>query len=52
MARTPTPPNTKNEERESSRQLSALKALVPFLYPYRVLVAAAMAASTPSWNSL
>ncbi|MEQ6247269.1 ABC transporter transmembrane domain-containing protein [Sulfitobacter sp. HNIBRBA3233] len=44
MARSPTLPNTQSEEREKSRQISALRALMPFLRPYRGLLVAAMAA--------
>ena len=41
MARTPTPgPGT--EEREKSRELGALRALLPFLAPYRGLMIAAI----------
>lgn len=43
MARTPTPgPGT--EEREKSRELGALRALLPFLAPYRGLMIAAILA--------
>ncbi len=42
MARAPAP--TQSEERAKSRQLGALRALVPFLRPYRLLMAAAICA--------
>ena len=42
MARAPAP--TQTEEREKSRQLGALRALVPFLWPYRLLMSAAICA--------
>jgi len=41
MARTPTPVNTATEEREKSRQIGALRALWPFMWPYRGLMIAA-----------
>ena len=41
MARTPTPINAANEEREKSRQIGALRALMPFMFPYRRLMVAA-----------
>ncbi|WP_299561408.1 ABC transporter transmembrane domain-containing protein [uncultured Sulfitobacter sp.] len=44
MADSPTPPQTQNEERERSRKISALGALVPFVRPYRVLLVAALSA--------
>jgi len=44
----PTPPGIgapgKKDEREKSKRLGSLRALVPFLKPYRLLVLAAMAA--------
>ena len=43
MARTPTPAPSK-EEREKSRELGALRALVPFIAPYRPLMFAAILA--------
>jgi ATP-binding cassette subfamily B protein len=43
MARTPTPTPSK-EEREKSRELGALRALVPFIAPYRLLMFAAILA--------
>lgn len=43
MARTPTPAPTQ-EEREKSKQLGALRALVPFVRPYRGLMIAAVLA--------
>jgi len=43
MARTPTPAPAQ-EEREKSREIGALRALVPFLRPYRALMAAALMA--------
>ena len=43
MARTPTPTPSK-EEREKSRELGALRALVPFIAPYRPLMFAAILA--------
>jgi ATP-binding cassette, subfamily B, bacterial len=43
MARTPTPAPAK-EEREKSRELGALRALIPFVQPYRVLMIAALLA--------
>ena len=43
MARTPTP-NPSKEEREKSRELGALRALVPFIAPYRPLMFAAILA--------
>ncbi|MGB3245683.1 MAG: ABC transporter transmembrane domain-containing protein [Sulfitobacter sp.] len=44
MARTPTPINTANEEREKSREIGALRALMPFMLPYRRLMVAAVLA--------
>ena len=47
MARsTPAVPGApgQTEEREKSKRLGALKALVPFLLPYRALAAGALAA--------
>ena len=43
MARTPTPTPSK-KEREKSRELGALRALVPFIAPYRLLMFAAILA--------
>ncbi|MBV48392.1 ABC transporter transmembrane domain-containing protein [Sulfitobacter sp.] len=43
MARTPTPGPTQ-EERKKSRKLGALRALVPFVHPYRPLMIAAILA--------
>lgn len=43
MARTPSPAPAQ-EEREKSRELGALRALVPFVYPYRGLMIAAICA--------
>jgi ATP-binding cassette subfamily B protein len=43
MARSPSPAPAQ-EEREKSRQLGALRALVPFVYPYRGLMIAAICA--------
>jgi ATP-binding cassette subfamily B protein len=43
MARTPTPAPAK-EEREKSRELGALRALAPFVLPYRGLMVAAILA--------
>jgi len=44
MADTPTPPHSATEERERSRRIGALGALVPFLRPYRLLMFAALVA--------
>ena len=44
MAQPSTPAPSKSEEREKSRKLGALRALVPFLWPYRMLMAAAVGA--------
>jgi len=44
MARTPTPAPTAKDEREKSRRIGALGALMPFMRPYRLLMAAAGAA--------
>ena len=44
MARPPTPAPSQTEEREKSKQLGALRALVPFLWPYRILMIASVAA--------
>ncbi|KIN61766.1 ABC transporter, ATP binding/permease protein [Sulfitobacter noctilucae] len=41
MARAPAPAPNSTEEREKSRNFRALKALAPFLWPYRKLVIAA-----------
>ncbi|WP_424971051.1 ABC transporter transmembrane domain-containing protein [Dinoroseobacter sp. S76] len=43
MARQPAPtaPNAASEEREKSKNISALKTLFPFIAPYRTLLAAA-----------
>ena len=41
MARTPTPQQGAEEEREKSREIGALRALLPFMWPYRVLMLAA-----------
>ncbi len=43
MARSPSPAPVQ-EEREKSRELGALRALVPFVYPYRGLMTAAICA--------
>ncbi len=43
MARTPTPAPAQ-EEREKSRELGALRALIPFVHPYRPLMIAAILA--------
>lgn len=43
MARTPAPAPAK-EEREKSRELGALRALIPFVQPYRLLMIAALLA--------
>ncbi len=40
----PTPPNAGEQEREKSKKIGALRALVPFLKPYWKLMAAAIAA--------
>ena len=44
MADTPTPPPSTTEERERSRRIGALGALLPFLRPYRLLMAGALVA--------
>jgi ATP-binding cassette subfamily B protein len=44
MADSPTPPPSATEERERSRRIGALGALVPFLRPYRLLMAGALIA--------
>ena len=44
MGRQPTPANAATEEREKSRQIGALRSLLPFMLPYRALMAAAGAA--------
>ncbi|KIN71565.1 ABC transporter transmembrane domain-containing protein [Sulfitobacter guttiformis] len=44
MADASTPPPSATEERATSRQIGALRALVPFLRPYRILMAAALTA--------
>ncbi|MEH6646064.1 ABC transporter transmembrane domain-containing protein [Sulfitobacter sp.] len=44
MADSPTPPPSTTEERERSRRIGALGALVPFLRPYRLLMAGALIA--------
>ncbi|MEQ5826107.1 ATP-binding cassette domain-containing protein [Sulfitobacter sp. NFXS29] len=44
MARTPAPAQSAKDEREKSRRIGALAALMPFMAPYRVLMAAAGAA--------
>ncbi len=44
MADSPTPPPSATEERERSRRIGALGALVPFLRPYRLLMGAALLA--------
>jgi ATP-binding cassette subfamily B protein len=44
MADSPTPPPTATEERARSREIGALRALLPFLRPYRLLMAAAIVA--------
>ena len=46
MARTPSPKNGAEEEREKSRQLGVLRALLPFMWPYRLLMFAALLALT------
>ncbi|UWR12467.1 ABC transporter transmembrane domain-containing protein [Sulfitobacter mediterraneus] len=40
----PVPAGTANAEREKSRKLGALRALAPFMWPYRVLMIAAVLA--------
>ena len=44
MARTPAPAPSAKDEREKSRRIGALAALMPFMAPYRWLMAAAGAA--------
>jgi ATP-binding cassette subfamily B protein len=44
MADSSTPPPTATEERARSRQIGALRALLPFLRPYRGLMAGALTA--------
>ncbi len=44
MARPTTPAPTQTEEREKSKQLGALRALLPFLWPYKALMIAAILA--------
>ncbi|QFT57323.1 Putative multidrug export ATP-binding/permease protein [Sulfitobacter sp. THAF37] len=44
MARTPAPAPTQTEEREKSRRIGALKSLMPFMRPYRGLMAMAVLA--------
>ncbi len=44
MARTPAPANAATEEREKSRNFGALRALLPFMWPYRMLMLAAFVA--------
>jgi ATP-binding cassette subfamily B protein len=44
MADTPTPPPSATEERAHSREIGALRALLPFLRPYRLLMIAALTA--------
>ncbi|MBD3662616.1 ABC transporter transmembrane domain-containing protein [Sulfitobacter aestuariivivens] len=44
MAQAPTPANAASEEREKSREIRALRALLPFMFPYRGLMAAAVLA--------
>ena len=44
MADTPTPPPSATEERARSRKIGALGALLPFLRPYRLLMAGALTA--------
>ncbi|AXI44418.1 ABC transporter transmembrane domain-containing protein [Sulfitobacter sp. SK011] len=44
MARPPIPAPSQTEEREKSKQLGALRALVPFLWPYRLLMIASICA--------
>ena len=44
MADTPTPPPSATEERARSRKIGALGALLPFLSPYRLLMAGALTA--------
>ncbi len=44
MADTPTPPPSATEERARSREIGALRALFPFLRPYRLLMAGALTA--------
>ncbi len=44
MADVPPPNFNKDEERAGSKQIGALKALSPFLWPYRMLMAAAILA--------
>jgi ATP-binding cassette subfamily B protein len=44
MARPTTPASSQTEEREKSKQLGALRALLPFLLPYRSLMVAAVLA--------
>jgi ATP-binding cassette subfamily B protein len=44
MARAPVPAPTQTEEREKSRRIGALRALLPFMLPYRGLMALAVLA--------
>ncbi|MEP5730652.1 MAG: ABC transporter transmembrane domain-containing protein [Sulfitobacter sp.] len=44
MARAPAPAHQAKEERKKSRNIGALRALVPFILPYKALMAAAMLA--------
>jgi ATP-binding cassette subfamily B protein len=44
MARAPSPAPTATEEREKSRQIGALRALLPFMLPYRGLMIMAVLA--------
>jgi len=44
MARTPTAPIPADQEREKSKQLGALRALAPFMLPYRGLMVLALLA--------
>lgn len=53
MARTPTPANSSTEERAKSRQIGALRALLPFMLPYRgLMIAAGLALSVTAVISL
>lgn len=44
MAQPPTPPHSAVQERASSRQVGALRALLPYLKPYKALMVAALLA--------
>ncbi|AXI47524.1 ABC transporter [Sulfitobacter sp. SK012] len=46
MAKPPTPPQSNETERATSRAVSGLRALLPFMRPYRVLMALAALALT------